>query len=171
MEIETSFSTYAPDFEIPGIDGQVHHLSRYLETFRLVGVVFISNRCPYLEQQIDRLKQIQSQFRFQGFTLIGINANDAQQRPEDSFDKMKQFSLQKSLNFPYLWDSTQDVAQSFGAEKTPQIFLVDDKAIIRYRGGIDNYLKEAIAALLAGQNPKMTVTEVTGSPIAWRKMT
>ena len=55
--IDTPVGSYAPDFEIPGIDDQVHHLRRYLEKFRAVGVISMCNHCPYVEWYIDRLKK------------------------------------------------------------------------------------------------------------------
>lgn len=174
----TPVGSYAPDFELPGIDG-VHHLSYYLQKGQVVAVIFLSNDCPYVASCIDRLKQLQVQFQQQGFTIVGINANDAQQDPEESFEKMQQFALDKQLNFPYLRDSTQDVAQCFGAQKTPQAFLVDSEGILRYRGRIDDnpdeennvarpYLQNAIAALLSGQEVEPQSTEAIGTPLKWR---
>lgn len=175
----TPLGSYAPDFELPGIDDQVHHLSRYLETLRAVGVVFMCNHCPYVGLYLERLKQIQAEFQEQGFTLIGINSNDAKQYPEDSFDKMKTFAASRDLNFPYLWDSTQDVAHSFAAEKTPEVFLLDDGGIVRYSGAIDDhaqspdlvqvqYLHNAIASLLKGEAVPQTWVEAVGCSIKWR---
>lgn len=175
----TSVGSYAPDFELPGIDDQVHHLSRYLEQWRGVGVIFLCNHCPYVLSYVDKLKQIQDQFQNKGFTLIGINANDAQQDPQESFENMKMFALENKLNFPYLWDSTQDVAYSFGAEKTPEAFIIDTVGILRYRGRIDDqakepeatqvlYVQQAIAALLLGEELSPKLTEPIGSPLKWR---
>ena len=175
----TPVGSYAPDFELPGIDDQVHHLSSYLRQLSVVAVVFISNQCPYSCFYIDRLKQIQTQFCKQGFTLVGINAMDANQHPAESFQNMKKFALERQLNFPYLWDPTQDVARSFGAQKTPEAFLIDDLGILRYSGQIDDnvqdaeaiqmtYLQNAIAALLAGEEVMLKSTEVMGCPIQWR---
>ena len=110
-KIGTPIGSYAPDFELPGIDGQVHHLSSYLRKWRGIAVIFMSNECPYVSSYLYRLKQIQSRFESQGVTLVGINANDLYQYPKDSFEKMKKFARVNQLNFPYLWDPTQDVAQ------------------------------------------------------------
>ena len=175
----TPIGSYAPDFELLGIDKDVHHLSRYLERWRGVVVIFLSNNCPYSAAYVDRLKQLQTRFHEQGFTLIGINSNDADQSPEDSFSQMQQFARSRGLNFPYLWDPTQDVAQGFGASKTPEAFVIDEQGVLRYSGQIDDntqypeavnkaYLKNAIAALLAGEtiSPKSTPTQ--GSPLVWR---
>jgi len=171
---------YAPDFEIPGIDDTVHHLAQYLERFQAVGVVIMCNHCPYVHLYIDRLKQIQTDFQDQGFTLIGINANDEKQYPADSFEKMKTFAEEKSLNFPYLRDVTQDVAQSFAAERTPEIFIINRSGIICYYGAVDDnpqdpsavkvsYARDAIAQLLANQAIANSATSAIGCSIKWRK--
>jgi peroxiredoxin len=174
----TLIGGYAPDFEIPGVDGSVHHLARYLETYRAVGVVFMCNHCPYVRLYIDRLNYIQATFAGQGFTLIGINSNDETQFPDDSFDKMKTFAVDNELNFPYLRDVTQEVAQSFGAEKTPHVFLLNQTGVLCYSGCIDdnpnepgsvnvNYLQDAIAQVLNGNLVTNIQTEPIGCSVKW----
>jgi peroxiredoxin len=177
--IDTPIGSYAPDFELPGIDGQVHHLSRYLEKFRAIGVISMCNYCPYVGQYVERLKLIQEEFGSQGFTLIGMNGNDTNQGLMESFESMKAFALEQELNFPYLWDSTQDVTRSFGANKTPTAFLIDKDGVVQYRGQIDDraenpkivqtqYLRNAIAALFNHQEIEITETEAMGTPLVWR---
>ena len=177
--MDTPIGKYAPDFELPGIDNQVHHLRRYLEKFRAVGVISMCNRCPYVGLYIDKLKKLQTELGKQGFTLIGVNGNIAQNDPNESFDNMKAFAEQYQLNFPYLWDSTQDVTRSFGATKTPMAFLIDEYGIVRYRGQVDSnaqesaplekaYLRNAIESLLKGEEIPVTETEVLGSSLVWR---
>ncbi len=178
--IGTAIGSHAPDFELPGIDDRVHHLARYLEQYRGVGVIFLSNHCRYVQSYLDRLKQIQMDFNGKGFTLIGINSNDASQYPENSFEQMKSFAQEKDLYFPYLRDATQDVAHCFGATTTPEVFLLDGEGILRYRGGIDEqpdrpeavkvaYLREAIASLLSGEAIAIESTEAIGSSIKWHQ--
>lgn len=175
----TLIGTYAPDFEIPGIDDAVHHLARYLENFRAVGVVFMGSQCPYVSLYLERLKQIQTTFEHQGFILVGINPNDASLSPADSFEQMKVFAQDRALNFPYLRDVTQDVARGFKAQTTPTVFLIDQQAVVRYGGSIDDnpddpgavqsrYLETAIAQLLQGQPITYPTTDAIGCPIQWR---
>lgn len=174
--IQPSRVRYAPDFELRGIDAQVHHLARYLEKFQAVGVVFMSHNCAYVRSYIERLKTIQVEFQERGFTLIGINAN---QDLEDRFEQMKSFANDYQLNFPYLWDSTRDVTESFGAKITPMAFLVDTDGCIRYQGAIDDrpaepaavkqsYLRKAISELLQGQPISIAATETIGCALQWR---
>ena len=172
--------TYAPDFELPGTDGEVHHLARYLENFRAVGVIFMCNHCPYVRLYLDRLKQLQADFRDRGFMAIAINPNDAIQYPDDSFENMKAFAEGHELNFPYIRDVTQDVAHCFGAQKTPEVFLLDKSGVVRYWGQIDDnpndpqavqvaYLRRAIAQLLDGETVTLASTDPVGCSVKWRQ--
>lgn len=171
--------SYAPDFELPGINDIVHHLARYLDIYRAVGVVIMGNQCPYVQAYLERLKHIQAEFEPQGVTLIGINASDASQVPEDDFEHMKRFAASHQLNFPYLRDETQDVAQAFGATRTPHVFLIDSNSVICYCGAIDDsaeeaeavkhpYLRRAIAQLLKGETIATPMTEPVGCAVKWR---
>lgn len=179
MKQDIDTPIYAPDFELPGVDGQVHHLSRYLEQHRAVAVIFISNHCPYVQSYLERLKALQARYSQQDFTMIGINSNDATQQSAESFENMKTFANRHQLNFPYLWDSNQDVASAFGTKVTPEAFLVDQEAILRYQGTIDDnpespqavefsYLQQAIDSLLHNNPVLVPHTQPVGSPILWR---
>ncbi len=181
--------SYAPDFELPGTDRSVHHLTRYLEKFRAVGVVIMSNHCPYVQLYLDRLKQIQADFQAQGFTLVAINGSDVnssdvnssdeQSHSEEGFESMKTFAAEHQLNFPYLRDMTQDVVRSFGAAHTPEVYLLDRLGIIRYRGAIDDnpqnpqgvqrdYFRQAIVRLLLEQEIIVKSTNSIGCSVKWR---
>lgn len=178
-KLGTPVGSYAPDFELPGTDSAVHHLGRYLGRYRAIAVVFMCNHCPYVRLYLERLKQIQAEFESQGFTLVGINSNDSNRFPEDSFDNMKVFAADHQVNFPYLWDGTQDVAQGFGAQKTPEAFLLNQQGILCYHGSVDdnpddpgavtmNYLRDAITQVLAGQPVTHPTTETIGCSVKWR---
>ncbi|HEY9621942.1 MAG TPA: thioredoxin family protein [Crinalium sp.] len=176
----TPIGSYAPDFELPGVDGSVHHLGKYLKQFRAVVVVFMCNHCPYVRMYLDRLKAIQVDFQEQGVTLIGINPNDDSRYPDDSFENMKAFSAEYQLNFPYVRDVSQDVARSFGADRTPEVFLLDQDGIVRYSGLIDDsaqdagaakelHLRKAIAEVLAGSSVTVSSTGAIGCSLKWRQ--
>lgn len=175
----TPVGGYAPDFELPGTDDSVHHLARYLERHQAVGVVFMCNHCPYVRLYLERLKQLQQEFEPQGLTLIGINPNDADRYPDDSFENMKSFAAAHQLNFPYLRDVTQDVAQSFGATTTPHVFLINRDGVICYSGGIDDnvqdassvtvpYLRNAIQQVLEGASVVASQSQPIGCSVKWR---
>jgi len=175
-------NAYAPDFELPNIDGNVGHLTRYLEKFEIVAVIFMCNHCPYVKAYIERLIELQNYFsdRFPGkVTLVGINSNDQVKYPEDSFTKMQEYAKNWRINFHYLRDRNQEVAEAFGATCTPEPFVVDRQGILRYRGQIDdNYrdptavtepsLKLAIEQMLKGETISKAMEPAIGCSIKWK---
>lgn len=168
-------SCYAPDFELPGIDGAVHHLRQYLARFQGVGVVFLSYDCALVLPALQHLIAIQQEFRSSGLTLIGIDSDSKPGSSFDRLDKMTAFARQHNLPFPYVRDETQDVAEAFGATHSPQVFLVDQQGMISYSGSIwgqleeseQFFLRDAIAALLQGYPPAIRYTPANGCPIQW----
>ncbi|MEO1211797.1 MAG: redoxin domain-containing protein [Cyanobacteria bacterium J06638_20] len=166
---DTVLGRYAPDFELPGVTGQVHHLRYYLTCFALVGVVFLAHECPSVQRSLPYLKELQQQFQASGFMLIGINANDGVQSPIDRSPHMSAFADTWQLNFPYLRDETQDVAETFGVTHTPQMFLIDQEGVVQFNGGIDTQVEAAIAALLQQQIPPQPQTTITGTPLKLRR--
>ncbi len=171
---------YAHDFEIPGVDGQVQHLATLLENHRAIAVVFMCNHCPFVRAYLTRLQDLQAEFSSQGITLLGINPNDPNKSLDDDFEAMKRFAAEQKLNFPYLWDCTQDVARSFQAEFTPQVFVIDSEFVLRYIGAIDDdpqsadavndqYLRRALQQIINGETVTTTFTEAEGCSIKWRR--
>ncbi len=171
--------TYAPDFELPGVDDKVHHLRRYLEQNQAVVVVFICNHCPFVRASLARLKRLYAAYQTKGVLIVGINPNDAQAFPEDSFDNMKVFSHEQGLAFPYLRDVTQDVARAFEAQKTPEAFIIDREGVLRYRGRLLDNLQDispettlnlhtALEEVLSGSPVTAEVQDAVGCSIKWR---
>lgn len=174
-----TIGNYAPDFEIPGIDKEVYHLGSYRRKMQAIAVVFMGKDSPEVSQYIERLKNIQAEFNAQGFTIMGIDSNHRTEPIADSIEAMKKYALEKKLNFPYLRDSTQEVAKSFKAKVEPTVYLLDSDAVIRYQGRIDDcaesthqvkqhYLRDSVSAMLnRGTIPKDYV-EPVGTNIKWR---
>ena len=105
----------APDFSLPGIDGKAYTLNSFKGKTVLVAV-FMCNHCPYVQAYIERIKSLQSDYGIKGVQVVGINANDEVNYPDDSFKKMIETAKAKKLNFPYLRDEYQTVATAYGAQ-------------------------------------------------------
>ncbi|HUK81770.1 MAG TPA: thioredoxin family protein [Verrucomicrobiae bacterium] len=168
----------APDFTLPGVDGKDHSLNSYKDK-KIVTVVFTCNHCPYVQAYEDRLISIQRDYAAKGVQLIAINANDSAGYPEDSFDNMIRRAKKKSFNFPYLRDKTQCVTRAYGAEYTPEAFVLNSRFELRYVGRIDDNwqnpdkvkthdLRAAINAVLAHKKVENPVTHAIGCTIKWR---
>ena len=168
----------APDFSLPGVDGKAYSLSDF-KGKKILVIVFMCNHCPYVQAYIERIKSIQNDFGIKGVQVFGINANDEVNYPDDSFEKMTEFHKQRKLNFPYLRDEDQTVANAYGAQCTPECFVFDGERKLRYHGRIDdNYkdenavkvfdLRNALNALMHNQKVAIELTPAIGCSIKWR---
>lgn len=168
----------APDFDLPGVDGKDHALSSFKDK-KVVVVMFTCNHCPYVQAYEDRLISIQRDYADKGVQLAAINSNAAAGYPEDGFDNMVKRARQKGYNFPYLRDETQRVAHAYGAEYTPEVFVLNSKFAVRYIGRVDDNwqhpdkvkthdLRGAIDAVLAHKKVENPVTHAIGCTIKWK---
>jgi peroxiredoxin len=165
-------------FELPGVDDQRHALADYADK-EAVAVIFTCNHCPYARAWEDRIVQIQADYANRGVQVIAISANDPQKYPADSFPKMKERTQEKGFNFPYLYDESQEVAQAYGAERTPEVFLFGKNGTLLYHGTVDDnyedpgavenhYLRDALDRALADEQPAVAETRPIGCTIKWR---
>ena len=128
---------------------------------------------------MERIKAIQGDFGIKGVQVVGINANDEVNYPDDSFEKMIEVGKDKKINFPYLRDANQSVANAYGAQCTPECFVFDGERKLRYHGRIDNSpkdtslvqttdLRNAIESLIHNQKVSIELTPAIGCSIKWR---
>ncbi len=174
-----SMGTPAPDFSLKGVDDQMHSLADFVDAEVFV-VVFMCNHCPYVQAIWERLVVLQTKFEDRGVRFVGINPNFHPDYPEDSLEKMKEYYGRYGMNFHYLIDESQEVARSFGAECTPDIFVYDRERKLAYHGRIDDNwqspgsvskeeLSDAIEALLKGGVPNEDQNPSIGCSIKWRE--
>ena len=131
----------APDFNLISVDEQYYSLSQLAgENGTLIA--FICNHCPYVIRIIERFVYESIELNNIGVSTIGIMSNDVKQYPEDSYEKMREFSLKYDFKFHYLYDSTQQVAKDYKAVCTPDIFGFNKNLQLKYRGRIDSKVVE-----------------------------
>ena len=131
----------APDFNLISVDEQYYSLSQLTGENGTI-IAFICNQCPYVIRVIERFVYESIELNNIGVSTIGIMSNDVKQYPEDSYEKMKEFSLKYNFKFHYLYDSTQQVAKDYRAVCTPDIFGFNKNLQLKYRGRIDSKVVE-----------------------------
>ncbi|WP_317056748.1 thioredoxin family protein [Roseovarius rhodophyticola] len=130
------FDWPAPNFALPGTDGQMHSLDSIAgENGTLV--MFICNHCPFVLAILDRIIRDARDLQKLGIGVAAICSNDAVSYPADSFDNMQRLAQDYALPFPYLHDSDQSVARSYDAACTPDFFGFNAKLGLQYRGRLD----------------------------------
>ena len=167
----------APDFELPGVDGRTYSLDSF-DTDALL-VVFTCNHCPYAQAKFDLLNDVAAE---DDVTVVGINANDAEEYPEDSVEKMQERVEDGTIAYDaYLRDETADVARAYGAVCTPDPFLFrreDGEYRLAYHGRLDDamspdeeateyHVRQAIDAIRAGEDVTLDPGPSRGCGIKW----
>jgi peroxiredoxin len=173
-----ALGTRAPDFALP--DTQGHIVARADFAGRPLVVAFICNHCKFVKHVRAEWAKLSSEYLARGFAIVGINANDGKQYPEDAPDRMAEEVAQAGYHFPYLHDATQQVARAYHAACTPDFFVFDQDHPLVYRGQMDGSrpgndvpitgadLRAALDAVLAGEMPSSEQKPSLGCNIKWK---
>jgi peroxiredoxin len=165
-----------PDFTLPDTDGADVPLR---DGAAATVVVFTCNHCPYALAWHRRINAVARDYADRGVRTLQICANDAERYPRDAPDAMRARVEAGEFAGPYLHDATQEVARSWGARVTPDVFVVDPSMHLAYRGAPDAdhrdesldaaWLRAALDAVLAGEPVAEPQTTPVGCSIKWRQ--
>lgn len=161
------------DFTLQDYLGAKHSLSDLHES-DIVVVAFLGTECPLAKLYGSQLAGLADKYKSSGVTFVGINANQ-----QDTPTELGHYARKHGITFPLLKDPSSRVADQFRAERTPEVFVLDDQRTIRYWGRIDdqfgvgyarpevtkNYLATAIDEMLAGKPVSIPQTKSVGCHI------
>ena len=139
-------------------------------------VVFSCNTCPWVINWQDRYNEIHELARKNNVGMVAVNSNEAQRDEDDSFSAMVEHAKANGYTFNYVVDNNSELADAFGATRTPHIFLFNKDMKLVYRGAIDDnaknksavekpYLKNAIESMVKGQEIDPSSTRSLGCTI------
>ena len=167
-----SIGSRAPDFSLPPASGgQPFTLSRELSKHRLTVLMFIATRCPYSNGYNGRMEKLSADYADRNVEVLGINSNEGEPAAA-----VVEHARSHGLTFPILKDSGSKVADLYGAQRTPEIFVLDAAGVLRYHGRIDENsqdpagvrspdLRNALDALTAGRAVPAAETKAFGCTI------
>lgn len=162
---------------LPGTDDQQHSLEQ-LSGKQVVVVCFTCNSCPYAVDYENRMIALQKKYADhpKGVVLVAINAN---RKPSEQLDKMKERAKEKNFPFAYLMDESQKVAEAYGANFTPEFFVLNQDRSLIYKGAMDdktdeslasvNYVELAIESALQGKLPETREVPARGCAIPYKR--
>lgn len=152
-----------------------------LKSDKATVIVFTCNHCPFVIHIIEKLVELSNEYIKKGISFIAISSNDIEEYPEDSPEKMIEYANKYRLNFPYLFDETQEIARKYDAQCTPEFYLFDNNMKLVYHGQFDdsrpgnnikvtgNDLKNALDSLLYGNEIDKNQKNSVGCSIKWKK--
>ena len=171
----------APNFELPNANDS--HGNGTVSLSEVIGdkggiIMFTCNHCPYVVGSEPRIENIAEKARESGLGFVGINSNDPVKYESDSWDNMVK-RASRGMSYPYLHDEDQTVAVSYGAERTPEFYLVSSSGTVVYRGRMDDSprdpshastsdLSDAMDELLNGEKISNPRTDSIGCSVKWK---
>lgn len=176
---QLALQTQAPFFSLKSTEGEVVSLSDFAGAPALL-VIFLCNHCPYVIHVADAVAALTRELTAQGIAVVGINSNDTDAYPADSLPRMTEEKTKRGYVFPYLLDTTQEVAKAFQAACTPEFYLFDEGRALVYRGQLDasrpgnsvqpsgDDVRRAVDALKKGEPPLTKQQPSIGCNIKWR---
>lgn len=163
--------------DLPGVDGKKYSLAD-LKSKDVVVVIITCNSCEYAIDYEDRTIAFEKKYGGPDgkVGVVAINVND---RPADSFEKMKERAESKGFRHPYLFDASQKIAKQYGAIFTPEYYVLNKDRKIVYMGKMDDsdkpenvkvkYVELAVEAALKGQLPEVKETAPVGCMVKYKR--
>jgi peroxiredoxin len=170
--------TKMPDFELKDPFGKVYS-SKDLMGEKGLLIIFTCNHCPYAKAIWPRFLKLAREMKDKGINSVAINPNAKNpDYPEDSVEEMKKKIEEWNIDIPYLVDENQEVAKSYKAQCTPDIYLLDNEMKLFYHGRFDDNwkdenlvtkeeLKEACLKLIKGESSPEKQNPSIGCSIKW----
>ncbi|WP_264551802.1 thioredoxin family protein [Flavobacterium sp. N2038] len=172
--------TIAPEFYLKDTNSNNTYSFEDLKGSKGTLVIFMCNHCPFVLHVITEIVMIANDYRVQGLGIVAISSNDVEKYPEDSPEMMTEFAFKNKIDFPYLFDETQEIAKAYEAACTPDFFLFDNQDRLFYRGQLDdsrpgngiplsgNDLRSAIDALIYNRTLSEIQKPSIGCNIKWK---
>ena len=143
-----------PNFTLRDATDKEHSLKDLSHEKKAIVVMFISTECPVSNAYNERIIALLNDYKDQSVQFIGINSNR-----NESVEEIAEHNKTNRFEFVVLKDLRNEIADKFGARRTPEVYLLDEKRILRYRGAIDNsqknpethYLRETLDRVVKGQ--------------------
>lgn len=166
-QIEIGEKAKYTDVEMLSVNGERVSLADVSKENGLL-VMFSCNTCPFVKRWEDRYSQVKAWADNNDVGMIVLNSNYKNRNGVDSYDAMKKHASDNDYNFHYVVDENSQIANAFGGQTTPHVFLFDDDMELVYKGAIDDnyknaadvkkhYLKDALVSL--GNERKVAVAE------------
>lgn len=126
-----------PNFELTNTVSNKKVSLSDLDDMEAVLIIFMCNHCPYVKHIKEALATLANDYK-ERVGVVAISSNDVERYPQDRPEKMAEDARKFNYSFPYLFDETQEVAKAYKAACTPDLFLIDDKHELVYRGQFDD---------------------------------
>ena len=154
-----------PDFGMTTLEGRRFSLAEAEKTHSGVVILFLSTICPYSNYYNDLIRDMAAEFAKKGVLFVGVNSG-----PLETAEEARSHALAHGHHFDIIKDADDRIADLFDARRTPEVFLLDSRGMLRYHGRIASKLsspdlKSALDAFLDGRPIRPAETKAFGCAI------
>lgn len=150
---------HVANFSLQDETGTRHELYG-LASKKAVVIMTQSNGCPIVRLAVPALREIRARYAAQDIAFLLLNPT-----LQDSRDLVAQEAAEFHFDIPVLLDRTQEIGESWGVDRTAEVFVIDPKSWkLLYHGPIDDrlgyesqrpvhhaYLTDALDSVLANK--------------------
>ena len=163
------------DIRMKDVSGNLVSLND-IKTSNGLLVMFTCNTCPYVVKNQGRTRDICQYAMDKNIGVILLNSNEGTRQDGDSYADMQAYAREQQYKWSYAVDSHNEMADAFGANRTPECFLFDGTGKLLYHGAIDNspadlssvtrsHLKEALTEMASGKQVSLKESRSVGCNI------
>lgn len=142
------------EWSLKDIENKSHTIKKLSKDKKVVVLIFLATECPVLDEYVERIVKLAKDYKEKEVQFVGIHSNK-----HETIKDIKSYRKKNKLEFPILKDPENVIADYFQARRTPEVFVIDNKHILRYKGAIDdnrktpkiNYLTNILNLLLDGK--------------------
>jgi peroxiredoxin len=135
--VKAALKRPAPDFRLPDTEGREVSL-RSLRG-KLVVLEWFNPDCPFVRYAHGPgpLREMAKRYQSEQLVWLAINSS-APGKQGHGAERNRAAKDEFAMPNPILLDESGAVGRSYGAEKTPHLFVIDKNGVLVYRGGLDN---------------------------------
>jgi thiol-disulfide isomerase/thioredoxin len=113
----------APDFTLKSLSGKNLKLSEFKGN--VVMLNFWASWCGPCRKEMPLLNELQKKYEALGFVILGVNV-------EQELELAKSFLKDTPVDFPVVFDSSNNVSQAYDVIAMPTTILIDRSGNMRY---------------------------------------
>ncbi|HEX4479967.1 MAG TPA: redoxin domain-containing protein [Rudaea sp.] len=172
----------APAFTLTDSNGTPHSLADYKG--KIVVLEWNNPECPFVKKHYSsgNIPKQQAEATANGVVWLTINSGaPGKQGHVDSTTANGFVAQYHAKPTAYLVDADGKVGHLYGAKTTPHMFVVDEKGVLRYNGGIDSipspdkddlakatqYVPQAIGEIKSGKAVSVSTSEPYGCSVKY----
>lgn len=177
------FAAEAPDFTLTDTNGNEHSLSDF--EGKVVVLEWFNRGCPFVKKHYVKgnMQSLQETYTDQDVVWLTICSSapgkQGHDTPEGHNKNIEEWKIQSTA---FLLDEDGKVGKAYGAQTTPHMYVIDAEGEMVYQGAIDdkrsvnpddipkstNHVREALDAVLAGEEVEVAKTKAYGCSVKYK---